>query len=112
MELNTGLHVVANFTFDDFKFWIELSEPQFMGTTATSSRIELEYHNWDGELTAVLKAITDDLNIRFSEETDLRSIDKKWAQYVQFAAGLFPHTLLSPFVADEFLFAGFSMMED
>ena len=111
MELNTGLHVVANFTWDDFKFWIELSEPQFMGTTATSSRIELEYHNWDGELTAVLKAITDDLNIRFSEETDLRNTEK-WKRIAPLAAGFFPHTLLSPFVADEFLFAGFSMIGD
>lgn len=27
--LNTGLHVAANFTFDDFKFWAELDDPQF-----------------------------------------------------------------------------------
>merc|ERR1712051_277482 len=111
LELDTGLHLVANFTWDDFKFWIKLSNPEFISTTATSSKVELEYHNWDDELTAVLKGITDDLNIRFGEEFDMRNYTK-WQPYVKYAAGFFPHTMLSPFVADEFLFAGFSMIGD
>ena len=71
----------------------------------------MEYHNWDDELTAVLKGMIDDLNIRFEDEYDMRNY-KPWDPYVTYAAGFFPHTMLSPFVEDEFLFAGFSMIGD
>lgn len=34
VELDTGLHLVANFTFDDFRFWATLKDAKIMQTTA------------------------------------------------------------------------------
>ena len=108
VDLTTGMHLVANFTWDNFVYWISLSEPQFMGTVATSPVMSLYYHNWDVELTAVLKDMTDEFNLRHSAPTDL----KTKAPLFNFVAGLIRATLISPFVKDEFLFGGFKMITD
>ena len=56
VELDTGLHLVANFTFDDFRFWATLNDPKIMQTTAESkvAGLVLNYHNWDKLLTAIV----------------------------------------------------------
>ncbi len=54
VDLTTGLYVVANFTWDNFEYWASLSDPKFMDTVVTSPVVNLDYHNWNAELTAVL----------------------------------------------------------
>ena len=56
VELDTGLHLVANFTFDDFRFWATLNDAKIMQTTAESkvAGLVLNYHNWDKLLTAIV----------------------------------------------------------
>lgn len=107
VDLTTGLHVVANFTWDNFEYWASLSDPKFMDTVVTSPVVKLDYHNWNAELTAVLKDMTDEFNLRFGTPKDLKSIT-----IVHFVAGILRATLVSPFVHDEFLFAGFKMIMD
>ena len=108
--LNTGIHLVANVTWDDFEFWAELQEPLMEGTTAVSQieGLVLDYHNWDRELTAVVVAMTDDFNLRWGRVHNL----KQKYPLIKMVAGMFRKTLLSPFVTDEFLFAGFKTITD
>ena len=105
VELDTGLHLVANFTFDDFRFWATLNDAKIMQTTA-ESKVEglvMNYHAWDKLLTAVVHGMTDDFNIRFGWEHDLRETHPK----INLITHILQKTVLSPFVADEFILAGF-----
>ena len=105
VELDTGLHLVANITFDDFRFWASLNDAKIMQTTA-QSKVEglvLNYHSWDHELTAVVHGMTDDFNLRFGKVHDLRDSHPK----IMLITHILQDTLLSPFVADEFILAGF-----
>lgn len=79
------------------------------GTTAESKvqDLVLDYHNWDLELTAVVKDLTDDFNLRWGRVHDLKE-----HTLIKMVAGMFPKTLLSPFVTDEFLLAGLSSITD
>ena len=73
--LELGLHLTANFTFDNFRFWANLNEPTVLQTKA-ESKVEgliLNYHNWDLELSAVVKGMVDDFNLRWNREHDLRN---------------------------------------
>ena len=110
--LNTGVHVAANITWDNFEYWADLTEPAFMDTTCVSQKSDLvlDYHNWNQELTAVMKDITDDFDLRWATPHDLKT--KKGPIPWPMIAGLVKATLLSPFVADEFLFIGFKMIMD
>lgn len=72
VDLTTGLHIVANFTWDDFTFWAKLSDAKMMNTQVTSPVVELDYHNWNAELTAVVADMADEFNLRFGTPVDLK----------------------------------------
>jgi len=108
VTLETGIHLVANVTWDNFLYWANFTEPQFMSTVATSNIGPLDYHDWDGELTAVLNNIVTDLNMRFAAGTDL----KKTIPVMAFVSGIIRNSKLSPFIMDEFIYAGFKMITD
>lgn len=78
-----------------------------VAANATSPVVELEYHDWVDEFTYLIKGMTDSFNLRFSTPVDLKT-----KTLVMFVAGLVPNTILSPFEADDFLLAGFSMITD
>lgn len=105
--LTSGMHLLAYFLWDNFEVTAKLTEPQFMNTQVTSHIGELDYHNWDSELTAVLKNIADDVTLRFGNGVDLKNIT-----VVRFLSGIARGTLMSPFIKDEFLFAGWRMITD
>lgn len=107
VSLETGMHLNIQMLWDDFTIYAKFLEPEFMGTVATPYTIDLDYHNWDSQLTAVLKVIAMDLNIRYGDVYDLRN-NKKFGSLIQYASMNIKHSLLSPFLADEFIFAGFS----
>jgi len=94
VTLDTGLHLVANVTWDNFLFWVNITEPQFMGTVATSNIGALDYHDWDGELTAVLNNIATDVNLKYAAGIDL----KKTIPVMAFVAGIIRNSKLSPFI--------------
>lgn len=108
--LNTGISLVADLLWDDFDFHAKLQNPLIQGTTAESKvqGLVLDYHNWDLELTAVVKNLADDFNLRWGRAHDL----KEKYPLIKMVAGMFPKTLLSPFVTDEFLLAGLSSITD
>lgn len=108
--LNTGLHLTANITWDNFVYWAELGEPMFEQTTCESKveGLKLDWHNWDSELTYVMKDIADDFNLKHATPVDL----KEKSMTIKMAAGLIPDSLVSPFVADEFLFIGTKSITD
>lgn len=108
VTLDTGMHLKLDFEWNDFTVYAKFLDPQFMGTTATSYIGELDHHNWDMELTFVLKDITDDINIRFGELIDLT----KLYPTLKFVTGIVAKTLLSPYVKDEYIMAGFSTHHD
>jgi len=60
------------------------------------------------ELSSVVRGMVDQFNLRFATPVDL----KQKATIVHFVAGLIRATLLSPFISDEFVFAGFKMITD
>ena len=107
--LKTGINLVAGLSWDNFEFWAKLQDPQMQGTTAESmvQDLVLDYHNWDLELTAVVKDLTDDFNLRWGRVHDLKEHN-----LIKMVAGMFPNTLLSPFVTDEFILAGLSSITD
>ena len=107
VTLDTGLHLLVYFLWDNFVITARMTEAAMMQTVATSYIGDLDYHNWDAQLTAVVKGITDDVTLRFGE-----GIDLKEKSIVKFVAGIARKTLLSPFIQDEFLFAGWKMITD
>lgn len=108
VTMNMGLHLLAYALWDNFVITARISETQVMNTQVTSHIGQLDYHNWDALLTAVVKGITDDITIRFGEGIDL----KNGPTVVKYLAGLARGTLASPFVQDEFLFLGWRMITD
>lgn len=105
--INTGIHLLAEVTFDNFELTAALNEAEAMNTKVISYIGDLDYHNYDRLLTSVLKGITDDINIRFSD-----GVDFKKNLIVKFVSGIVKNTLVSSAAADEFLFAGFRMLSD
>lgn len=109
LNLELGLTMVANVTFDNFEYWAELNDVAVVDTVATPREgITLDYHNWDAELTYVVASMVDNFNIMHETPVDL----KTKIPVVAFVAGILRATLLSPFVQDEFIFAGFKMIMD
>ena len=67
VSLETGLVLVADVAIEDFVITAELKDPTMMGTVATpvAEGLVLDWHNWDMELTSVVKSIVDEVNLRF-----------------------------------------------
>ena len=107
VTLHTGVHLNAKFSFDNFEYFLELSDVTVQNTTTTSDIGEMDYHNWDSELYYVIKDIVDDSNLRLATPIDLK---KTGPPIISFVAGLFKNTIMSPTVSDEFIALGFSML--
>lgn len=106
--IDTGLLTDVDFEIADFMLTLDIASPTFVGTTTQSYIGELDYHNWDAELTSVLKVIAEDVNIRFGEGVD---ICDKWPK-LNLAKKFIRNTLVSPFVENEFMFLGFKLITD
>lgn len=109
VTIETGMHLNLQFAWDDFTFYAKFAEPQLMQSVVTPVTIELdEGHEWDTEMTQVLKDVTDGLNAKYGEVFDLRKINP----LISYAAMNLKHSILTPFVEDEFVLAGFSAIID
>lgn len=106
--MDLGLHGAVNATWSDFKYWINVTEMECVAASATSPVVTLEYHDWTRMFTALIRDMTDEFNLRWAEPRDLKAKGK----IVPMLAGIVKNTILSPFVVDEFLMAGFKVITD
>jgi len=108
LDMDLGVALTVNATWDNFEYWIALNDARGVHADVTSPAMKLNYHDWIAEITALLKATTTEFNLGHATPVDLK------AKYplINMVAGLFRSTLLSPFVTDEFLLAGFKMITD
>jgi len=107
LDMELGIHAIANFTFDNFVYWIKFDETKAVTANVSSPVVTLDYHDWIGLVTALLTDMADTFNLTHGTPKDLKD-----NTIVHFAAGILADTLLSPYVVDDFLFAGFRMLPD
>jgi hypothetical protein len=106
-KLQFGLNMAYNFTFDNFLIFKHFSDQKVINTIVKESKVDFATTNWDETMTGLVTALGNDYN---SAHVD--GIDLKKNQIVGFVAGLLRHTLLTPYVADEYLYGGFSWITD
>jgi len=106
--MKLGVHTAVNATWDNFVYWIELNDVKALSAVVTSNVVTLDYHNWVAEFTALLKDASDEFNMKYATPTDIKAS----SVVIGFVAGILRSTLLSPFVEDEYLLAGFKMITD
>ena len=105
-EVTFGNVMNVNFTFADFLLFKHYSGQQALNTAvAQTGTVSLTTD--DAKMTGFLTALGDHYN-----EKHVGGIDFKSNQIVGFVAGLLRHTLLTPYVADEYLYGGFSWISD
>jgi len=105
-EMTFGSVMNVNFTFDDFLLFKHYSGQQALNTVVAQTGA-VTVTTDDEKMTAFLTALGNDYNARH-----VGGIDFKKNQIVGFVAGLLRHTLLTPFVVDEYLYGGFSWISD
>ena len=107
VNITLGLHLRAEFQWDNFAYYANLTDAKVTNTVVTSPVVQLDYHNWNDELTAVISDMTDEFDLRFSTEVNIKE-KTFWKMVSNFVRA----TLVSPFVQDEFIFLGFKMILD
>ena len=106
-EFQTGLAHSMNFTFTDFIIYRQYSNQQVTGTTLKSSTVDLQTADLDAALLSFLSALETEYDAAHE-----KGIDLKKNVTVGFVAGLLRHTLLTPYMEDEYLYGGFSWITD
>ena len=96
-----------NFTFSDFIIYRQFANQQVTGTTLKSSTVDLGIDDLDAALLSFLTALETDYDAAHE-----KGIDLKKNTTIGFVAGLLRHTLLTPFMEDEYLYGGFSWITD
>jgi hypothetical protein len=107
LELRMSLQVVLNATFDDFLISANLSDPMIANTEVLTDNIGMIYHDYDAVFTGALEAFVYDFNTSHANGWNLKS-----NQIVGFVAGLIRKTIISPFIQNGYLFAGFRWISD
>ena len=108
METQFGIGFNNNFTFEDFDI-----KSLFSNTKIIDNKVMFEKFPFnpdastDGSLTELWTAIAEDFN-----GAHLNGIDLKKNQIVGFVAGLMRHTLLTPYMQDNYYYGGFSWISD
>lgn len=106
-EVSFGNVMNLNFTFDDFLLFKHYSAQQALNTAVTAGTGAVTVATDDEKMTAFLTALGNHYN-----EKHVDGINYKANQIVGFVAGLLRHTLLTPYVVDEYLYGGFSWISD
>ena len=105
--LEMGLHVPIELNVDNYILNAGVGQTSVMNSVATSDVFELEYHNWDLELSYVIKSMVDTLNLRLVQAMDLRELSPA----IQKASTIFPTVSVSPKLQDGYLLLGLSFLE-
>ena len=65
-------------------------------------------HNYDALFTSILENVANDMNIKQSGGFPLANINPTLGML----SGIFKDSIITPYVADNYLYAGFSMQAD
>ena len=105
-QIQFGLAMNMNFTFDNFVIFKHYNSEKVVNTIVQESKVDFGGIN-DEMMTEFVTTLCDSYNTAHVD-----GIDMKKNQIVGFVAGLLRHTLLTPFVVDEYLYGGFSWITD
>ena len=108
VEFQTGVSMNVNFTFDNFVIRKSYSNQKVVNTVIKDTKIMFgALEDFDKTMTDFLVALGDNWNDKHAD-----GIDLKKNQIVGFVAGMLRHSLLTPFVQEEYLYGGFSWITD
>ena len=107
VEFQTGLAHSMNFTFDNFVIFKQYSNQQVTGTSVTSSTVTLGETDLDATMLSFFTNLGNDY-----DASHAKGIDLKKNITVGFVSGLLKHTLLTPYMVEEYLYGGFSWITD
>ena len=108
METQFDIGFKNNFTFDDFSL-----KALFSNTKIIDNKVMFEKFPFnpdsstDGALTALWTAIANDYNGAYPNGWDFKK-----NQIIGFVAGMVKHTLLTPYMQDNYYYGGFSRITD
>ena len=107
IEFQTGLAHSMNFTFDNFVIFKQYSNQQVTGTSVKSSTVTLGETDLDAAMLSFFTNLGNDY-----DASHAKGIDLKKNITVGFVSGLLKHTLLTPYMVEEYLYGGFSWITD
>jgi len=105
-ELNAELH--ANVTLDNFVIFPKINEIFAANTKVTQDKIGMMSHNYNILFTSILQNTANDINIKYQNGWPMSNIDPSFSML----SGVLKNTTVTPYIAENYLYAGFSMQAD
>jgi hypothetical protein len=91
-EFQMNFAVAANVSWNDFIIHLHVAEVSIHNTKITKDNVGLYARNYDQLFTGLLNMVFSQLNTKYQNGFDLRSLDPN----VQFVAGMFTNSTITP----------------
>jgi hypothetical protein len=105
-ELNLEAH--ANVTVADFVVYPNVKQIYAANTKVVTDNVGLMAHNYNVLFTSVLENFANDFNMKYQKGYPLANIDPTFGML----SGLLKDMVITPYMEENYLFAGFSMNAD
>lgn len=103
-----NLEAFANITMQNFVIWPKINKVFVANTQVSQDNIGMMAHNYNVLFTSILMNAANDMNIKFQKGWPMANIDPAFA----LIGGLIKNATISPYISENFLYAGFSMQAD
>ena len=105
VTLNMDFSAVANITMRDLMLYPRISSIAINNVVKKYDTVPMYYHDYTNILSLLVQNAVADVNIKYESGMDVSSYLPKEANY-------FKNITVSPFVNDQWIYAGFDVVED
>jgi len=108
VEFAMNLETHVNMTMKDLVFFPTVEDIKIANTVIKRDVIGLYARNWDQTFTNIIQNAVNDFNTKYAKGWALSNIDPRLAMIT----GLIKNSTMTPYIADNWMYAGFSMQAD
>jgi hypothetical protein len=108
VEFALNLETHVNMTMKDLVFFPTVEDIRVANTVIKRDLIGLYARNWDQTFSNILQNAVNDFNTQYVKGWALASLDPRLAMIT----GLIKNSTMTPYIADKWMYAGFSMQAD
>lgn len=108
LTFETAMKLEANLTMSNVVFYPVFKSSSFWNTTLTKSAVEMGSHMYDHIFDNITMAMGNAWNEKYKAGVPIGAFDPQLAMI----GGLIKNSTMSPYIADGWMYAGFSMAAD
>ena len=98
----------ANITMKEFIMWPSFKEVFAANTKVTQDKVGMQTHQYNILMTAILQKAAADFNAQYVKGWPLSNLSPQFAML----SGLLKNSTMTPYVAQNLMYAGFTMYAD